>query len=130
MNLKLCLTIFVLPPVRGQSPVSVTTYHNNNARSGANMNEARLTTANVKVGSFGKLFTLNVDGVVYAQPLYVPGLTIDNVTRNVVFVATENNSVYAFDADTGGNPLWQLSLNEGQPGLTVTPVPDADVGVR
>jgi hypothetical protein len=86
-----------------------------------------LTLTNVVVGTFGKLFELGVDGVVYSQPLYMSGLTINGATHNVVFVATENNSVYAFDGDTGGAPLWHVNFNYGPPGVTVTPVPDADI---
>jgi hypothetical protein len=109
------------------SQPSILTYHTDNARSGANLNETILTLENVVVGTFGKLFSLSVDGVVYSQPLYVPSLNINGGTHNVVFVATENNSVYAFDADKGGAPLWQVNFNYGPPGVTVTPVPDADI---
>ena len=110
-----------------QDGVNVLTYHNNNARSGANLQETLLTWNNVAAGTFGKLFTLPVDGVVYAQPLYMSGLTINGAVHNVVFVATENNSVYAFDGDVGGAPLWHVNFNYGPPGVTVTPVPDADI---
>ncbi len=97
---------------------SVLTYHNNNARTGANTNETLLTPANVNVKNFGLLRKYPVDGYVYAQPLYYSGLTIsDQGVRNVVFVATANNSVYAFDADTDagldGGLLWHDDLGEG-----------------
>jgi hypothetical protein len=110
--------------------VAVATYHNDNARSGLNNHETILTHANVNSTSFGKLFTYAVDGQVYAQPLYVPGVAIaGNGTHNVVFVATENDSVYAFDADsnTGANasPLWQAAFASAANG--VTPVPASDV---
>src|ERR1035438_9665164 len=79
---------------------SVLTYHNDNARTGANTNETTLTPANVNVNSFGLLRKYAVDGYVYAQPLYFSGLAIPGKSpRNVVFVVTANNSVYAFDAD-------------------------------
>lgn len=91
------------------------------------MNETQLTLANVVTGQFGKLFTNNVDGAVYAQPLYASGITVHGVKHNVVFVATENNSVYAFDGDSAGAPLWQVNFNYGAAGVIVTPVPSADV---
>lgn len=89
--------------------VSVTTYHNDNARTGANTRETILTPANVNSTQFGKLFSTAVDGWVYAQPLYVPNLTISGGSHNVLFVATEHDSVYAIDADNG-TIYWQLSL--------------------
>jgi hypothetical protein len=94
------------------SGVTVSTWHVDNNRSGLNSNEQLLTTSNVNAQSFGKLFSYSVDGYAYAEPLLVSGLTINNVTRNVLFVATENDSVYAFDADNpgSGSPLWQVSL--------------------
>jgi hypothetical protein len=94
--------------------VSVTTNRNSNYRDGQNLNESILTPTNVNVSGFGKLFSQPVDGYVYAQPLYVSGLTINGAVHNVVFVATEHDSVYAFDADsnTGINaaPLWHTSF--------------------
>src|SRR5262249_2616521 len=75
--------------------INVLTQHNDNQRTGANLNETILNTANVNVGQFGKLFTRNVDGHLYAQPLYVSNLNIGGKTRNVLFVATMHNSVYA-----------------------------------
>ena len=128
MTAKLALFLLIATPAFAQTGVNVLTYHNDNSRSGANLNETQLTLTNVVVGTFGKLFTVNVDGVVYSQPLYMSNLTIKGVKHNVVFVATENNSVYAFDADKGGAPLWQVNFNYGPPGVTVTPVPDADIG--
>src|ERR1017187_8750259 len=111
--------------------VSVPLYHNDRQRSGHNTEETRLTPHNVNVKHFGKLFSQPVDGYIYAQPLYQEDVVLANKSvHNVVFVATMNDSVYAFDADsnTGGNakPLWQaIFIN---PSLGITPVPTADVG--
>ena len=80
----------------------VLTYHNDNARSGVDSSETILTPGNVNVSTFGKLGFDAVDGKVDAQPLYVAGVSIPGKgTHNVLYVATENDSVYAFDADTG-----------------------------
>ena len=114
-----------------------------NARTGANTHETILTPANVNPRQFGKLFTMKVDGGVYAQPLYVPNVPIGGRgTHNTVFVATESDSVYAFDAaDTAATPLWHTSfLSHGatpidsrdvncpfiQPGIGITPTPVID----
>jgi hypothetical protein len=90
----------------------VLTSQYDNARTGANLRETILTPANVNRTSFGKLFSWAVDGDVYAQPLYVPGVEIPGKgLHNVLYIATEHNSVYAFDAE--GNPrepLWKVSF--------------------
>jgi hypothetical protein len=79
--------------------------------TGANLTETTLKTSNVYGNSFGALFTLPVDDVIYAQPLYVPGVVIpDQGTHNVLYVATMSDSVYAFDADVGGLALWKVNL--------------------
>jgi hypothetical protein len=89
----------------------VYTYHHDLARDGANTQEYALTPANVSTASFGKLFSCTVDGAIYAQPLWVANLSIAGVTHNVVFVATEHDSLYAFDADASPcQLLWQVSL--------------------
>jgi hypothetical protein len=107
-------------------PFGVYTFHNNLARDGANTHETDLTAA--KVGStttFGKLFSCAVDGAAYTQPLWVPGLNINGANHNVIFVATQHDTVYAFDADTSPCvQLWQVSLLQG----SETPVPNTDVG--
>jgi len=126
------VTIMEAPP----GSVSVLTYHNDDVRDGANLNETTLNLSNVNSSQFGKLFSLAVDGQVYAQPLYLPNLTIDGSQHNVVFVATENDTVYAFDADGGSqSPLWSqhlatpLQINDQEGispllGITSTPVID------
>src|SRR5215467_10303150 len=113
--------------------VSVTTSRNNNARDGQNLNETILTPANVNTGQFGKKFSQPVDGYIYAQPLYVPNVTIPGLgTHNVVYVATEHDSIYAFDADnnTGMNasPLWQKSLIDPANGITSVSSGDVSCG--
>jgi len=86
----------------------VLTWHNNNLRTGQNPSETTLTLANVNSSTFGKLFLLSTDGLVDAEPLYVPDLTVGGNVHNVVYVESENDTAYAFDADTG-NSLWQVS---------------------
>ncbi len=102
--------LFALSAGVGFSQTNVLTWHNDNARTGQNLTETILTPENVTPTTFGLLFTVPVDGLVDAQPLYVSGLSIaGQVSKNVVFAATENDSVYAFDADTGV-VYWQASL--------------------
>jgi hypothetical protein len=100
------------------------TQHNDISRTGQNLNEAILTPALVRSpGAFGKLFAQQVDGYIYAQPLYVQGVTINGAVHNVVYVATEGDSVYAFDADSNSaanaNPLWHASLIDTAHGAAV-----------
>jgi hypothetical protein len=91
--------------------VNVTTQKNDNNRSGLNSSETLLTTGNVNQTSFGKLFEKGVDGDMYAQPLYMQGVSIGGGTHNVVYCATANNSIYAFDADNGGaGAYWNRNL--------------------
>lgn len=122
----------------------VLTYHNDNARTGQNLHETILTPSNVNATNFGKLFVISVDGKVDAQPLYISSVAIPgNGTHNVLAVATEHDSVYAFDADTGAK-LWQVSMlktgeTTSEPrfgcgqvspeiGVTATPVIDRNAG--
>jgi hypothetical protein len=110
---------------------SVLQFHNDHAATGQNLNETILTPANVNSATFGKLGTTPVDGQVYAQPLYVPNVNVTVGTsqglHNVVYVATEHDSLYAIDADNGA-VLWKDSFLSGRPGATITPVPAGDVG--
>jgi immunoglobulin I-set domain protein len=87
----------------------VTTYHNDIARTGQNTTETLLTQANVNSTTFGLLRNLAVDGLVDAEPLYLSQFSVGGVAHNVVFIATEHDSVYAFDSDTGAQ-LWKVSL--------------------
>jgi hypothetical protein len=126
----------------GQTPVL--TWHNDNARTGQNLQETTLTTANVTSATFGRKFTITADGKVDAQPLYVPAMSIAGITHNVLYVVTEHDSSYAFDADTGAL-LWQKPLVVGSEtpsddrscgqvtpeiGATATPVIDRTAGTH
>jgi hypothetical protein len=98
------------PPPPTTTGTNVTTYHNDNARTGQNLSETILTPSNLNSSSFGKLFVITVDGKVDAQPLYLTQVSIPNQgMHNVLYVATEHGSVYGWDADTG-KALWQVSM--------------------
>ncbi|MGA7501701.1 MAG: hypothetical protein WBX00_33630, partial [Isosphaeraceae bacterium] len=100
---------------------NVLTYHNDGAQSGLNPDETVLTPSNVNSADFGKIFSVPVDGQIYAQPLYVSGLAIPGQgTHNVVFVVTEHDSVYAFDSDTG-SLIWHDSFINPSAGVTTVP---------
>lgn len=112
-------------PAATQAP-SVLTWHNDNSRTGQNLNEATLTPASVNMTQFGKKFTLSVDGWVFAQPLYVPNVSVPGKgTHNIVYVATENDSVYAFDAASApATPLWRREFTNPAAGITAVPCAD------
>jgi len=119
-----------LEVARAGAQVRVTTYHNDNSRTGQNLAESILNPSNVNRRNFGKLFAQNLDGYAYAQPLYLPNVSISGRgTHNVVFVATEHDSVYAFDADSnsGSNaiPLWKVSFINPSAGITTISSNDA-----
>src|ERR1700737_3854679 len=120
------LTLAVATPAASQ--VAVTTYHNDNGRTGQNLQETILTPANVNVNSFGKLFSypLPKNSYVYAQPLYLPNVQVPNQgPHNVVYVATEHDVLYAFDGDgKTTTPLWTADLAASVGG---TPVPALEV---
>lgn len=126
--------------VENSVPAAVLTYHNDDTRDGAYQQEVTLTPSNVNSSQFGKLVSYPVDGQIYAQPLYLPQVNIPGKgTYDVVYVVTQNNSVYAFDADaTAANPttLWKVNLGASVPkydnegvwpnvGILSTPVIDA-----
>jgi hypothetical protein len=108
-----------------ESPSAMITQHNDNNRSGANLTEAILNITNVKTDQFGKLFTRQVDGQIYAQPLYLYDVTIPNQgIHNLIYVATMHNTVYAFDADDPNaiQPIWKINLGPS------IPLPDPNIG--
>jgi len=106
----------------GQTGVLMNRY--DAATTGANLRETALTPASVKAG-FSKLYSYYVDGAVFAQPLYVPAVAIPGKgARNVLYVATTNDRVYAFDADRAGPPLWMRNLTDEMAGITPVPVTD------
>ena len=107
----------------------VTTWRNDLGRTGQNLQETQLTPANVGTATFGKFYSYPVDGYVFAEPLYVPGLNIAGGIHNVVFVATEHDMVYALDADHN-RLLWKVSVIDTAHGAAsgATTVPSADVG--
>jgi uncharacterized protein (TIGR03437 family) len=127
------------------SQVNILTGSGNNDRTNANLQEIQLNPSSVSPSTFGKLAVFPVDGQVYAQPLYVSSFVINGAARNVVFVATMHNSVYAFDADsTSRKPLWQVNLGAsvpaqilfgpygdigGEVGILSTPVIDPSRGI-
>jgi hypothetical protein len=135
-------TLTVLPV--STSGVDVVTYHNNIARTGQNLKEVILTPANVTSATFGRLGFFNTDGKVDGQPLYLSSLNVAGGRHNVLYVVTEHDSVYAFDADSG-SVLWQVSLLTGgetpsddrgcsqitpEIGITSTPVIDRTAGTN
>ena len=113
--------------IAGSGPFTgVLTYHNDNSRTGQNLNESVLSPANVTQSKFGKLFSYPLDGQVFAQPLYVYKVPIDGQNHNVIYVATEHDTVYAFDADNkASSALWSVSFLNSAEG--VTPIPSSDL---
>jgi len=135
-SLPILLTLAICTLASSALAQDVLTYHNNNSRNGLNSNETTLTLANVNSANFGKLFTIPTDGLVDAQPLYVSNVTISGAKHNLLIVATEHGSVYAFYADTGAR-IWHITTlkagettsdsrgcNQVEPeiGITSTPV--------
>lgn len=114
------LSLFLTRVSPLSSQVNVTTQHNDNARTGQNTSETTLTLSNVNAGSFGLLAKATVDGQIYAQPLVLSNVAIGGGTHNVVYVATEHDSVYALDANTGVQ-YWKTSLFPSGSGATTVP---------
>src|SRR5579863_8311470 len=139
LTARVFLVVFLagLLPGLTWAQADVVTQHYDASRTGLNPNEVILTHANVNSKQFGKLFSQPVNGKIFAQPLYVSNLTIPGKgTHNVVFVETENDSVYAFDADSnaGANasPLWHVSVIDTAHGAAsgATPVSSGPSGVH
>ena len=141
-----CAAIFAMLCVGAQTQVDMLTQHNDNARTGVNAHETVLTPANVKPTQFGMLFKRVVDDQIYTQPLIVTGVTAGGGTRDLVYVTTVNNSVYAFDANDAeaSLPVWHVNFGtpanlhsasfgcldiNGQMGIIGTPVIDKARGV-
>src|SRR5205814_104349 len=105
--------------------VSVLTNRYDNMGTGANLHETALNPSVVTPSAFGKLYSYEVDGAVYAQPLYVPGVQVPGAgKRNLVYIATMHDKVYAFDADAAGAPIWSRDLTSSAAGTTAVPVVD------
>ena len=141
----LCLISIVCSSQAARSQLTTAQY--DNARTGANLKETILTPENVHSARFGKVFTIKVDGDLYAQPLYLPQLLVPGKGKhNTIFLATEHDSVYAFDADAPGDPFWHVNFTNGstittlaarevqcpfirpEVGITPTPVIDIESG--
>jgi hypothetical protein len=141
-----CFSLFSFAHALSYAQVDVLTQHNDNARTGTNLKETVLTPANVNRAQFGMLFKRTVDDQLYTQPLVVTGVVVGGGTRDLVYVTTVNNSVYAFDANDGDTslPVWHVNFGtpanvhstdfgcldiNGQMGIIGTPVIDKERGI-
>src|SRR5271155_2613051 len=126
---RLAVVLFMVSLSIASAQVNITTWQADLTHSGTNPNETILTPANVgSAGSFGLLFTQPTDGQTYGQVLYAGGVNVSGTTHNLVFVGTEHDSMYAFDADnntgSNANPIWHDAMLP----TGTEPVPQADVG--
>ncbi len=125
----LVLVVCLLSCAFAFGQAQVLTEHNDVSRSGANTGETVLTTANVNFNTFGKLFTQNVDGFIVGQPLYLPAVHFpDGSTHNVVYVVTQHDGVFAFDANRSQPALWNTSFINPAAGVTTVPMIDFGCG--
>src|SRR5580704_1509602 len=121
--MRLALALFLVSALEAQFPVTVNRY--DQAGTAADPHEKLLNPSTVNRAAFGKLFSYYVDGAVYAQPLYLPDIEIPGRgNRHVLYVATMNDKLYAFDADRPGPPLWMRSFVDEMAGITPVPVTD------
>ncbi len=142
---RLAALLLAIPPVHAPGQTSVLTQHNDLSRTGANLNETILTPANVNVQHFGMLFKRVLDDQVYGQPLLASNVKVGGGTRDVVYLTTVNNSVYAFDANdpAASTPIWHVNFGapadlydakfgcldmNGNIGIVGTPVIDDKAG--
>jgi len=126
LRLPTLATVFLFSmAAAAAAQVDVLTNRYDGPRTGANLSETRLTATSVNTAQFGKLYSYPVDGPVYAQPLYLQNVLVNGVRRNVLYVATMNDKVYAFDADSSSpTPLWMRDFTSPP---SVTPVPITDI---
>jgi hypothetical protein len=123
-KLSACSLLLLSACVTISAQTNVLTQHNDIGRTGQNTTETILTPANVGSGNFGLLASLPIDGSAYAQPLYMSSLEIGGSSHSVVFVATEHDSVYAFDSAAAGQLLWKASLLDSAHGASANAIPD------
>lgn len=120
-----CLAACAVLATTARAQVSQLNFHNDFASTGQNLAETQLTPATVNQATFGKIFAVALDGQIYSQPLFVPGVTINGAAHNTVYAATEHDSVYAIDAASGA-VLWKVTaLGAGE-----TPMPTTDAGTQ
>src|ERR1700722_12140583 len=124
--LTFVLFVFAVPSATARGQVTTSQY--DNMRTGATLNEKTLTPQNVNVKQFGRLGAFKVDGAVYAQPLFVPAVEIPGKGKHdVLFVATEHDSVYAFDANRPSDPpLWYTSFLDSNHSVTTLSMRDVE----